>query len=101
MYKNNQGEIEVLSVSKGTDGKEGPMPLFHLMHLLQEAWFSRSGGGLAPLVGNGNREKNVSLLWLGNAASFIHGYVGYLAFFGLLQLRAVQYFQNTVSKISL
>lgn len=27
MYKNNQGQIEVLSVSKGMDGKEGPMSL--------------------------------------------------------------------------
>lgn len=27
MYKNNQGQIEVLSVSKGTGGKEGPLSL--------------------------------------------------------------------------
>jgi len=43
MYKNNQGQIEMLSVSKGTDGKEGPMSLSNRVHLLLEVWFSRSG----------------------------------------------------------
>lgn len=27
MYKNNQGQIEIYSVSKGTDGKEGQVSL--------------------------------------------------------------------------
>lgn len=36
-----------------------------------------------------------------NAASFIHGYIGYLAHFGLVQLQALQYFRNTVPKIFL
>lgn len=41
MYKNNQGQIEVHSVSKGTDGKEGYVS--HLTQPVLEAWFRGSG----------------------------------------------------------
>lgn len=62
MYKNNQGQIEARSVSKGMDGKEGhvslPSDTPSAGSMDQGQW----EGGLAPLAGKRNRENIVSLL---------------------------------------
>lgn len=62
MYKNNQGQIELHSVSKGMDGKEGHVSLPSDTPSAGSMVQGQGEGGLAPLAGKRNRENIVSLL---------------------------------------
>lgn len=51
MYKNNQGQIELHSVSKGMDGKEGHVSLPSDTPSAGSMVQGQGEGGLAPLAG--------------------------------------------------
>lgn len=74
MHKNRLGLLKVFSVSKDMDAVEGPKSLppnaAPARSTVQLQW-----EGCLALAGNGNREKIVSQLQLGNAARFIHAYI--------------------------